>query len=251
MQKLTTYLNLALFTGLCASTAANAYIAVPPSIFQDEDNTIYLSIGGGVASERSGDWSGSEHHAGLNAPSQDKSTVPMGTAAIGYGFKNYPFRIEAAYNFIGIAKFKWDSLDPPVTTGKTESAEAKVYSNLGLLNLYGDLPIGDNWIPFIKIGAGYGMNEAKFSYTDEATGDVFTSDNHSNNNFVWNAGVGVNYAMSESVSIGAEVTYLYLGKAYVDASVVPVAGGEEINQSFAELDKLTAVAATLNIAYHF
>lgn len=256
MSKYIPTMKTLLSASLFAATCAQAYIEVLPSTFQEHDRLFYITIGGGVADERAGTFNGSNRHASLVDPEKSNAGVGIGAAGLGYAFEEYPFRIELTYNFIGEARYKWDPLEPPVVGGQPEKGEAKVYSHLGLLNFYGDLPITENWIPYLKIGAGYGLNRAKFSYTVEdpaASNDGFTYTSASENtsNFVWNAGAGLNYAFTESVSIGVEILYTFLGKAKANVEIQGENGNPNFEESFTEVNDLESLGITANIAYHF
>ncbi|MFI4954408.1 MAG: outer membrane protein [Gammaproteobacteria bacterium] len=241
------------------------------SEIQEADNNIYIAIGGGGGGMNAGDWKQVTEVVDpaadivlVNQPDNKTVGTANGMAAIGYTFDEAPVRLELAYNYIGNGKFEWANLveSAPVTiipAGSDVSAETTVFSNTLMVNGYLDFIVNEKFMPFVMIGAGYGFNSAKLEYTatipDTAdptlppTEITKSSDRKSTGNFVWNAAVGMNYALSESWTVGIAATYFYLGKMQVDAFNAEQLVEEDVH--LYDVDRLDAFVATANIAYHF
>lgn len=231
---------------------------------QEAENNIYIAIGGGGGGMNTGDWDQvpiEDLAIKVNQPNHKTVGTANGMAAIGYGFDKVPFRIELAYNFIGNGRFNWDNLASeivdPIPAGTDVSAETTVFSNTLMINGYLDFIVNEKFMPFIMIGAGYGINSAKLEYTAYVPGEgndagkniTETSDRKDKGNFVWNAAVGINYALSESWTLGIAATYFYLGKMEVDAFYADPLVEQDVH--LYNVDRLDAFVATANLAYHF
>ena len=226
------------------------------SLFTQEDNDFYFAIGGGGAVESTGDWKLDAHHTlgitAINQPNDDTTGVGVGMAALGYGFENVPLRMEVAYNYIGRSDFKWDPLVPGEDIPDVVLVDTKVRVNTNtlMLNFFGDIVMDDDWIPYLMVGLGYGVNSAKLERSVDHlaadTSSTLNSETKNTGNFVWNAGVGINYVINENFSFGAQVAYVGLGKIKVDA-----VDTTNNNVTLMSTDNVSAVTGTLNIAYHF
>lgn len=242
-----------LFTFL--STASQAEFR--RSLIQKAENNIYIALGGGGGGMNTGNWDVVAPESlifpatGVNQPNNKTVGTANGMAAIGYGFDEIPFRLEFAYNFIGDGEFRWDNLIVDEDeSGLDLDAKSKIFSNTFMINGYLDFVMNDNWLPYIMVGAGYGINSGELEYTVKEDGvDEFTETSHRKNkgNFVFNAGVGLNYALSEDWSVGVSALYFYLGKAEVDAFDFDT----QEDVSLFSISRLDAFIAQANLAYHF
>lgn len=218
------------------------------SIIQKDENNFYIAIGGGGAYQQVSDWKpdpGSLYST-INDPDRDYAGAGVGLAAIGYGFATLPVRMEVAYNYIGQAKYDWDNLLPfAEVDNATTPAEVRINANTFMFNVYADFWVNDRLAPYITGGVGYSVNGAKLELTVD---DVkYPAHTYNKGNFAWNAGVGLQYAISENWSAGAQVNYVFLGTVEIREEN-PVTGADS---DFMHADDMFAITGTVNLAYHF
>ena len=261
-----TYKGLALTSAVLLTLVSTASIAeFRRSEIQEAENNIYIAIGGGGGGMNTGDWKKARNNDDpfnslekINQPNHKTVGTGNGMAAIGYGFQGFPARLEVAYNYIGNGSFEWDNIIaadsafPLPSDGARAEGKAKVFSNTVMLNAYLDFIMNERWMPFLMIGAGWGVNGARLdvnftSDADPSQNFESSSDRKYTSNFVWNAGVGVNYVLDESWTLGVAATYFYLGEMDVNA-FDPLL--EEDISAFT-VDTLDAFIGTVNLAYHW
>ncbi len=89
--------------------------------------------------------------------------------------------------------------------GNKFSTELSVYSTM--LNVYYDIDTGTKFTPYVGGGIGY----AHLKNKSKVTGVDNQSSSESENNFAWNLGAGVSYAVNDKVSIDAGYRYTDYG----------------------------------------
>lgn len=104
---------------------------------------------------------------------------------------NFDFKIKKTYNH----KF---------------ASELSVYS--AMVNVYYDIETGTKFMPYVGGGIGYAhiKNKAKVSGMIDKT-PFNISSSESENNFAWNLGAGVAYALSDKISVDAGYRYTDYG----------------------------------------
>jgi len=245
---------------------SHAYSEWVQSAFQEEENYFYVAIGGGGASQRTDHWKTTNSNVfntlgftdvTANQPNDHNDVVGVGLFAIGYAFPGAPVRLEVAYNYIGQGKYTSDELftssTPSLTATESMTGEARIQSNTIMLNGYLDFIITENWIPYIMIGGGWGLNSTKFNWdfiADDISVVEEKSDSNNKSNFAWNAGVGLTYAFDDTISIGVQATYVGLGKAEFNAKPYSI-NDNHSDEEFLKVDDLSAITGTVNVAYHF
>ena len=100
---------------------------------------------------------------------------------------NFAFKIRDTYNH----KF---------------ATELSVYS--AMLNVYYDIDTGTKFTPYVGGGIGMAYLKNKTKVTGSTTaGALNLGSSESENNFAWNIGAGVSYALNDKVSIDAGYRY--------------------------------------------
>lgn len=100
---------------------------------------------------------------------------------------NFAFKIKDTYNH----KF---------------ATELSVYS--AMLNVYYDIDTGTKFTPYVGAGIGYAHLKNKTKVTGSTpAGALNLGSSESENNFAWNVGAGVSYALNDKVSLDAGYRY--------------------------------------------
>ena len=90
------------------------------------------------------------------------------------------------------------------------ATELSVYS--AMVNVYYDIDTGTKFTPYVGGGIGYAhlKNKTKVAGVSDF-GDISSSSSESENNFAWNLGAGVAYALNDKISIDAGYRYTDYG----------------------------------------
>lgn len=100
----------------------------------------------------------------------------------------------------------------------TATAIMKADVQTYMLNAYYDIDTGTKFTPYVSAGMGLAHINAKSNYTD-SVGDG-ANDVHmekSENNFAWQIGAGVGYALNDKVTLNAGYRYTDLGSVETTA----------------------------------
>lgn len=145
-------------------------------------------------------------------------------------------RTELEYGYNG--KVKFSDSDTVYRNTFTLSSETKSQSLMA--NVYFDFNTGTEFTPYI--GAGIGYARLKNTISGDISGDAIkqlTGNNHysnsiskSSNNFAWNIGAGVSYAVNRDVDIDLSYRFADYGSVkhtYEDESFKVKQRGNEFN----------------------
>ena len=164
-----------------------------------------------------------------HTPDAYKSTIVDGRiddinaayrAAVGLRFCD--FRIEAEYGYGNYAMSgNWalntkngvvGSYPPNLSYPSTYTLKSRVQTVM--LNAYYDINTGTKFTPYVGAGIGYSHLKAKIH-------DVDFSESKSDNNFTWQIGAGVSYAMTDNIALDAGYRYTDAGdvKFYTEDGV--------------------------------
>ena len=126
---------------------------------------------------------------------------------IGAGYKfNDKFLTYVDYTHVGNMKYSAD------VNGYNYKQNIK--ADLVNLNFQYNIKNDSKFIPYVTAGVGSSRNTAgTITMTDSTTNEVhFTQESNAQNQFTWNAGVGVDYKLNEKVALGTSYQYCNLGK---------------------------------------
>lgn len=134
-----------------------------------------------------------------------------GLAAVGYDFfeMGIPLRVELEYGIYSKTKSKESARSGSVSL----SAEQDFNVQTVFMNLYYDFDTGTRLTPYIGAGAGLALIDSKGKIGVTGPGGGSFSSSHSNTNFAWNVGVGLEYALTDTISLDAGYRFVGLGKA--------------------------------------
>lgn len=126
--------------------------------------------------------------------------------SVAYGVKTGAVRTELELNMKQDAEKK---LHEDGDTTKISMENSSV-----MLNAYYDINTGTKFTPYVGAGIGYSHLKAKIH-------DVDFSESKSDNNFTWQIGAGVSYAMTDNLALDAGYRYTDAGdvKFYTEDGV--------------------------------
>jgi OOP family OmpA-OmpF porin len=153
---------------LGGSAMAGSYDTAPPAA----DKGIYIGAHGGLAMY-SGDYSDSIDN-GYDIGMQ-----------IGYRF-NKNIRVEGAYDYM--------------SQDVTDVDDSSINASVLMVNGYYDFDFGSKFVPYVGVGIGSLMPSATYSDTSITNSDQ--------NQFAYQGIVGVDYKVSEKVSVGVNYRYM-------------------------------------------
>ena len=113
------------------------------------------------------------------------------------------------------------------------ATELSVYS--AMVNVYYDIDTGTKFTPYVGGGIGYAHLKNKTKVTGSTpAGALDLGNSDSENNFVWNLGAGVSYALNNNLSIDAGYRYTDYGdiKESVSQSVVGLGAPINVNGKY-------------------
>ena len=128
--------------------------------------------------------------------------------SVAYGVKTGAVRTELELNMKQDAEKK---LHEGNETTKVSMENASV-----MLNAYYDINTGTKFTPYVGAGIGYSHLKAKIH-------DVDYSESKSANNFTWQIGAGVSYALTDNLALDA-------GYRYTDAGDVKLHTEDSVNK---------------------
>ena len=102
---------------------------------------------------------------------------------------------------------------PSTPTPYSYKLENKLSVYSAMINVYYDIDTGTNFTPYI--GAGLGMAHLKNKLTVSASSgsvSLALSDKEEENHFAWNLGLGMNYALTDNVSLDLGYRYTNYGR---------------------------------------
>ncbi len=137
--------------------------------------------------------------------------------SLAYGVKADAVRTELELNIKQDAekKFSEVSEDEGDDAG-VETTKLSVENNSVMINAYYDINTGTKLTPYVGAGIGMAHLKATAKYDDG-------KDSKSKNNFAWQVGAGVAYALTDNVALDA-------GYRYTDAGDVKISDGESTNK---------------------
>lgn len=154
---------------------------------------------------RSGSFSGS----GVDEYSQ---FTLGGALAAGYDLwpqQMIPLRFEVEFALRGNSEKKWDNY------GSRLDSIKGVWNNSTLFaNVFWDFHNESSFTPYIGGGLGVAFNYTGYDF-EMKNGDHYSVDDRFTN-FAWNAGAGVSYSLSETLSLDA--SYRFVGLGYNELS---------------------------------
>ncbi|OGT30187.1 MAG: hypothetical protein A3E87_00410 [Gammaproteobacteria bacterium RIFCSPHIGHO2_12_FULL_35_23] len=183
----------------------------------------YLQLGLGVTSQMSGHWKSSFIASGESQThrnvSPDNTSRPGSLETIGLGFaiNPIPLRFDVTYAYFNQINYYWkDWLEPD---NQLQPASAKIQTQTGMFDIAYDFRNHTPWTPFLTAGIGIANISSQTVWTDPGSSNYgqidMTSNWHSQNNFAWQAGAGINYQINFNWLVGLLVNYLNLGKAKI------------------------------------
>lgn len=158
-----------------------------------------------------------------------------GGAVIGYRFDKAPLRMEL--EVLHRARVDVDLRDTTNNIGY----ENNLSSTTAMVGLAYEMRNDSSWTPFFGAMAGMARNNSNVERTDLATGILTTTDN-AETNLAAAGTFGVDYALSESVDLGAAYRFSYLGSFETGT----LAGGESISG-----DPFVAHDLVLSLQFNF
>ena len=143
----------------------------------------------------------------------------MGAAlSVGYGLdfgNGFRSDVELSYNTTTKDSKNVSGNIVTVAGGQTMSnvevgdvpMELQTKSTTLMLNGYYDIKTGTEWTPYVMAGVGY-------AHVDNTIKDVMgtEAEKHRADNFAYQAGVGVSYALTSNIALDAGYRYIDLGK---------------------------------------
>lgn len=147
---------------------------------------------------------------------KDKDTVGGFRLAYGLAFPvaSHQLRGEVEYGYNAKAKLNGAfNYNLATDTNKFPTQRIGIHSNIKtqtlMINAYFDFNTGTDFTPYV--GAGLGMAQVKTSGSANFDTNNFSLSDKSDN-FAWNVGVGVAYAINTNVAIDASYRYTDYGK---------------------------------------
>ena len=123
--------------------------------------------------------------------------------AIGYSFDNLPLRLELQY----LWRYRFD-IDAQTLAQAPRAIKSDVATHSGYINAYYDFTIGGAWGGYVVGGAGFAHHSLETdSFAVAGAGEVDADED----NFVWQAGVGVRRELGGRWLLDASYRYNDLG----------------------------------------
>ncbi|QHB31276.1 porin family protein [Yersinia canariae] len=222
---------------------SGALSLVSASALAAPENGLYLSGKAGVGIMNLGDQSLSYRSDVIPSDFGSKRDNNFaGSLAAGYDFHpqfDVPMRVELEYTGYGKANanngvtYNEASFGYPDYEGKKENS-LEVQLQTVLLNAYWDIHNSTPFTPWVSAAMGFSHlsldQHTVDSDTQISTGqrdDTTRSGNHSgsSNNFAWAVGAGVNWAITDNVSM--DLSYRYVDAGEVEANYTTRRGASE------------------------
>jgi len=123
--------------------------------------------------------------------------------AIGYSFDDLPLRVELQY----LWRYRFD-IDAQTLEPSPRAIKSDVATHSGYFNAYYDFTIADAWDGYVVAGIGFAHHSLETeSFAVPGAGEVDTDED----NFVWQAGVGIRRELGERWLLDASYRYNDLG----------------------------------------
>jgi opacity protein-like surface antigen len=191
--------------------------------------------------------------------SNDISNQPSGFVAAGYTWQrdetwlpNYSLGLRYMYVSPTTVSGYIDQYTLPGFRNYHFSYDVELLSLLAVLKA--DLYRWHNWMPYVLLGAG-AANYGTSDYTEQASSGVTPRvnpafGNTSGNNFAYQLGAGVDYAVRENLVINLEYDYMDYGTVSTDkgTNYTMLTGSNYDNESLK--NKISATSLFLSLTYY-
>ena len=156
----------------------------------------------------------------VNESGKQKFSDNVWGGSLAYGVKSGAVRTELELNIKQDAEKKisgsWSEGEGDDAVSGVETTKLSVENNSVMINAYYDINTGTKLTPYVGAGIGMAHLKATAKYDDG-------KDSKSKNNFAWQVGAGVAYALTDNVVLDA-------GYRYTDAGDVKISDGESTNK---------------------
>ncbi len=217
-----------------AALAATFLVAAGPATAQSRWSGFYGGLVG-IGSFRSDMDDFSSNGVVNRTMHNDWDTVAGIGGVVGYAWRELPIRVELEVAH----RFRFD-LDLRGGAAGTIDYESNVETTSAVVNLLFEWRNQSSFTPFVGATLGYGHNKSETTRRDLVTGAT-DKDSGGEDNLIWGALVGVDWAFAERWSASAAYRYIDLGEVF---------SGNVAGESY-RADSYTAHELLLSILYRF
>jgi len=194
--------------GLVSIGSARAADYDPPIVIDDADEYVPVEVGSGWYLRGDIGYKINKPYRDVNMGAdpfivQESNTMPVtGSVGFGYRFTDY-FRMEANIGLMMTDSSKRVDTSAGIASPIVETTSNEMWT--GMVNAYADLGTFVGFTPYIGGGVGLAASTRKYHLTD--TGVSILRDSASQYTFAYSLGAGVNYALTNDLSVDLGYEY--------------------------------------------